>query len=68
MALDVRDYDPNDHIHRFPSQLHSHSSFHPHSTAAHEPTDYNVMTNLPPGIEFGAMNVMPYEMINLPPR
>ena len=61
----MRDYNPDDHIHRFPSQLHSHTSYHPYSSATHEPTVNEV--DLPEGMQLAAMNIAPYEMVNMSP-
>ena len=63
--MEDTEYTPQDHIHRLPGALASHTSYNPMSMAQHEPTDYTYSTNLPPGVEFAAMNLLPYEMVNV---
>ena len=64
-ALRVVEPEPVPHVHRFPAALASHTSFNSHSSLQHEPS--GPQTDIPPGVEFAAMNMMPYEMVNMSP-
>ena len=55
------------HHHRLPGALASHTSYNPHSMLKHEPTDPSHSYNLPPGVEYAAMDLQPYEWQNLTP-
>ena len=55
------------HHHRLPGALASHTSYNPHSMLQHEPTDPTYSYNLPPGVEYAAMDLQPYEWQNLTP-
>ena len=55
----MQEYDPDDHVHRFPAALASHTSLNPYSDLTHEPTDPSHSYTLPPGVQYAALDIAP---------
>ena len=60
----MQEFDPDDHVHRFPAALASHTSFNPYTEKPHEPTEPDYSYTLPPGVQYAALDIMPEDWEN----